>query len=102
MALNFVGKPGIDDRQAKLIESMYQGTELAPQVAEGFTVRDEVYNGCSPSRPSTSELSFCSSLLSTSRELGFSGHAWHLGNDFRRQTDLSRIKKLPDAVTWGG
>ncbi len=43
MALNFVGKPGIDDRQAKLIESMYQGTELAPQVAEGFTVRDEVY-----------------------------------------------------------
>jgi uncharacterized protein (DUF1501 family) len=43
MALNFVGKPGIDDRQAKLIESMYQGTELAPQVAEGFSVRDEVY-----------------------------------------------------------
>src|ERR1700686_2649041 len=43
MALNFVGKPGIDDRQAKLIQSMYQGTELAPQVAEGFTVRDEVY-----------------------------------------------------------
>jgi uncharacterized protein (DUF1501 family) len=43
MALNFVGKPNIDDRQVKLIESMYQGTELAPQVAEGFTVRDEVY-----------------------------------------------------------
>lgn len=43
MALNFVGKPNIDDRQVKLIESMYQGTELAPQVAEGFTVRDQVY-----------------------------------------------------------
>ena len=43
MSLNFVGKPNIDDRQVKLIESMYQGTELAPQVAEGFTVRDEVY-----------------------------------------------------------
>jgi uncharacterized protein (DUF1501 family) len=43
MALNFVGKPGIDDRQAKLIQGMYQGNELAPQVAEGFTVRDEVY-----------------------------------------------------------
>jgi len=43
MALNFVGKPNIDDRQVKLIESMYQGTEFAPQVAEGFTVRDEVY-----------------------------------------------------------
>ena len=43
MALNFVGKPNIDDRQVKLIESMYRGTELAPQVAEGFTVRDQVY-----------------------------------------------------------
>jgi uncharacterized protein (DUF1501 family) len=43
MALNFVGKPNIDDRQVKLIESMYQGTELAPQVAQGFTVRDQVY-----------------------------------------------------------
>jgi uncharacterized protein (DUF1501 family) len=43
MALGSVGKPAIDDRQAKLIQSMYQGTELAPQVAEGFSVRDEVY-----------------------------------------------------------
>jgi uncharacterized protein (DUF1501 family) len=43
IALGSVGKPGVDDRQAKLIQSMYQGTELAPQVSEGFTVRDEVY-----------------------------------------------------------
>jgi uncharacterized protein (DUF1501 family) len=43
IALGSVGKPGVDDRQAKLIQSMYQGTALAPQVSEGFTVRDEVY-----------------------------------------------------------
>src|SRR5579871_6332357 len=43
MGINFVAKPGIDDRQARLIRSMYQGTQLAPQVAEGFAVRDEVY-----------------------------------------------------------
>jgi uncharacterized protein (DUF1501 family) len=43
IALTAVGKPAVDERQAKLIQSMYQGTELAPQVAEGFTVRDEVY-----------------------------------------------------------
>jgi uncharacterized protein (DUF1501 family) len=43
ITLGSVGKPGVDDRQAKLIQSMYQGTELAPQVSEGFTVRDEVY-----------------------------------------------------------
>jgi uncharacterized protein (DUF1501 family) len=43
MALGSVGKPAIDERQAKLIQSMYPGTELAPQVVEGFSVRDEVY-----------------------------------------------------------
>lgn len=43
MALSFVAKPGVDDRQARLIQSMYAGTELAPQVIEGFSVRDEVY-----------------------------------------------------------
>jgi uncharacterized protein (DUF1501 family) len=43
MGINSVAKPGVDDRQAKLIQSMYVGTELAPQVAEGFAVRDEVY-----------------------------------------------------------
>lgn len=35
-------KPGIDDRQAGLIASMYQGTPLAAAVAEGFQTRDEV------------------------------------------------------------
>ncbi|SFD56974.1 DUF1501 domain-containing protein [Paracidovorax konjaci] len=36
------GKPGIDERQAGLIASMYQGTPLAGPVAEGFQTRDEV------------------------------------------------------------
>jgi len=44
IAINGVGKPGVDDRQAKLIQSMYQGAALGPSVAEGFTVRDEVYH----------------------------------------------------------
>jgi uncharacterized protein (DUF1501 family) len=38
-----VGKPGVDARQAALIESMYSQTALAPSVSEGFAVRDEVY-----------------------------------------------------------
>jgi len=38
-----VGKPGVDDRQARLIEQMYQGQALAGSVAQGFQVRDEVY-----------------------------------------------------------
>jgi uncharacterized protein (DUF1501 family) len=43
ISLNVAGKPGIDARQAKLIEAMYQGTALAPAIAEGFAVEDEVY-----------------------------------------------------------
>lgn len=43
IAINGVGKPGIDERQAKLIASMYRDTPLANAVQEGFRVRDEVY-----------------------------------------------------------
>ena len=38
-----VGKPGVDARQAALIQSMYAGTTLADAVKTGFEVRDEVY-----------------------------------------------------------
>ena len=44
IAINAVGKPGIDDRQAKLIVSMYSGTSLANAVQEGFRVRDDVFH----------------------------------------------------------
>jgi uncharacterized protein (DUF1501 family) len=47
VAINAVGKPGVDDRQAKLIESMYKGHRLAASVAEGFEVRDDVYKSIS-------------------------------------------------------
>src|ERR1700709_2381525 len=38
IALNFAGKPGITDRNAALIQAMYQGQDLAPAVAQGFAV----------------------------------------------------------------
>jgi len=47
IALSNVAKPGVDERQARLIQSMYQGGDLAAQVAEGFAVRDEVYRSIS-------------------------------------------------------
>ncbi|MBV8682221.1 MAG: DUF1501 domain-containing protein [Caulobacteraceae bacterium] len=47
MAVNSVAKPGVDRRQSALIQAMYKGDPLAPQVAEGFTVRDEVYDSLS-------------------------------------------------------
>jgi uncharacterized protein (DUF1501 family) len=47
IALNFTGKPGVNDRNAALIQAMYQGLDLAPAVAEGFQVQTEVYNAIS-------------------------------------------------------
>jgi uncharacterized protein (DUF1501 family) len=44
IAINNVGKPGIDSRQAGLISSMYKGHPLSAAVEEGFKVRDDVYN----------------------------------------------------------
>ena len=38
-----VGKPGIDERQARLIQAMYGGSPLARTVEEGFRTRDDVY-----------------------------------------------------------
>jgi uncharacterized protein (DUF1501 family) len=47
IAINQVGKPGVDDREARLIERMYQGQALAPAVTEGFAVQGEVYQSLS-------------------------------------------------------
>jgi uncharacterized protein (DUF1501 family) len=44
IAVNNVGKSGIDARPASLISTMYQGTPLAATVQEGFRVRDDVYH----------------------------------------------------------
>jgi uncharacterized protein (DUF1501 family) len=38
-----VGRPGVDNRQAKLIEDMYAHDALGGAVSEGFKVRDDVY-----------------------------------------------------------
>jgi uncharacterized protein (DUF1501 family) len=47
IAIGGVGKPGVDVRQAALIERMYQGEALSQSVAEGFRVDDEVYRSIS-------------------------------------------------------
>jgi uncharacterized protein (DUF1501 family) len=44
IAINNIGKPGIDARQAGLISAMYAGTSHAASVREGFQVRDDVYH----------------------------------------------------------
>jgi uncharacterized protein (DUF1501 family) len=43
IGISSVGKPGVDDRQARLIASMYANDPLKQTVEEGFRVRDDVY-----------------------------------------------------------
>ena len=45
--INYVGKPGVDDRQAQLIRDMYAQSNLDASVSEGFKVRDDVYRSIS-------------------------------------------------------
>jgi uncharacterized protein (DUF1501 family) len=47
IGLNGAVKPAIAGRNAALIEAMYQGQELAPAVAQGFQVQNEVYQAFS-------------------------------------------------------
>jgi uncharacterized protein (DUF1501 family) len=47
IALNFAGKPSVSDRNAALIQAMYQGQSLAPAVSQGFQVQSDVYNAIS-------------------------------------------------------
>ena len=42
-----VGKPGVDDRQVALIKKMYEHSDLASSVEQGFKVRDDVYRSVS-------------------------------------------------------
>lgn len=42
MALRSIGKPGLDNRQSTIIAGMYRNTSLAPQINEGFGLRDQL------------------------------------------------------------
>lgn len=43
LALNQLGKPGLDNRQNRIITAMYQGHPLAGAVNEGFNVKEEAW-----------------------------------------------------------
>jgi uncharacterized protein (DUF1501 family) len=47
IAMESVGKPGVDDRRSKLIEDMYRGQTLSSAVAAGFSVRTKAYEALS-------------------------------------------------------
>src|SRR3979490_10321 len=47
IGINSVGKPGVDARQARLIQGVYAQSDLASAGSEGFRIRDDVYRSIS-------------------------------------------------------
>jgi uncharacterized protein (DUF1501 family) len=47
IGIGAVSKPGIDERQVKIIEGMYAHDALGAAVAQGFAVRDDVFRSIS-------------------------------------------------------
>ena len=83
IGLNAVGKPGIDDRQARLIKQMYQHSDLASVVEEGFKVRDDVYRSISE------EMTSANRGAVSSR--GFELSARRIGRLMREQYNLGFV-----------
>jgi uncharacterized protein (DUF1501 family) len=83
VAINGMGKPGVDDRQARLISDMYRGTALAPQVTEGFEVDRRVYQTISGEMTAASR--------GAVNAKGFELAARRIGRLMRDQFDLAFV-----------
>ena len=83
IAINTVAKPGIDARQARLIESMYEDHPLSAAVREGFRVRDDIYQ------------TITDHMMEASRGAvspkGFELSARHIGRLMREQFNLAFV-----------
>src|SRR5216683_528792 len=82
--INSVGKPGVDDRQARLIRNMYEQSDLASSVSEGFRIRDDVYK-------SVSEEMTAANRGAVSPRGGMEGYGGR--GDFRVRTHLPRERQ---------
>lgn len=87
MALTRLAKPGLDQRQMQIIASMYQHTPLAPSIAQGETVRDDVM------RDMTAEMDMASRNANTAQ--GFELEA-------RRMAEVMRDRYAIGFVDVGG
>lgn len=78
-----VGKSSVDDRQARLIESMYAKDSLADAVVEGFKVREDVY------RTASQEMAAADRGAVSAR--GFELSARRIGRLMREQFNLGFV-----------
>ncbi len=83
MALASLGRPGIDERQAQIIESMYRNTPLAAEVSEGFKVRNDVMAAVKAEMDNASRNAMSAK--------GFELVARRMGNLMRERFDLGFV-----------
>lgn len=101
-------RPGLDDRQAQLVQSMYGGNRLATAVADGFATRDEVARTMqgemdAPGREALSTRGFetaarrMARLMASRYDLGFvdvGGWDTHVGQGASTGALASRLGEL--------
>ncbi len=83
LALRGLGRPGVDTRESHLIAAMYQRTNMAPQVNEGFGVRDEVLATMAPEMAAASRNALTAG--------NFLQEARHIGKLLRERFDLGFV-----------
>ena len=83
LALNRVGKPGIDARQQALIAAMYQGSRFGDAVRDGFELRSEA------SRAFAGEMVAANRNAVSAR--GFAGEARRIGRLMRERFKLGFV-----------
>ena len=111
IGIGSVAKPGVDDRQAKLITGMYAKDSLGGTVSEGFKVRDDVYKTVEMAAADRGAISAKGFELSARRigrlmraqyNLGFvdvGGWDTHVGQGGAQGYLAGRISELGHALT---
>ena len=111
IGIGSVTRPGVDDRQAKLITGMYAKDSLGGMVSEGFKVRDDVYKTVEMAAADRGAISAKGFELSARRigrlmraqyNLGFvdvGGWDTHVGQGGAQGYLAGRINELGHALT---
>ena len=94
LVLSSLAKPSLDNRQAALIQRMYQGSPLGDQVREGFVVREEAMRDVNGDRADSAAMQV-GEMVAASRNAinakGFEGEARRVARLMRERYHLGFI-----------
>lgn len=90
-SLRHLGRPGVDARQAGLIEKMYAGTSLGGTVSNGFEVRNEVQKEMGGAMGDAMAAEMQAASRNAVNAKGFEQEARRIGRLMREQVQLGFV-----------